>query len=135
MPSAGPLPLATPSSWPPAGSVTLPVEPSTSKAIYHLYVIRSNERDKLAEHLKANGVHTGLHYPLPVHLQNCYRHWEYQSGDLPVTEHAASQVLSLPMFPGITAEQQREVAAAINTFDGAERQATSGPDSRLLASA
>ena len=56
------------------------------------------------------GIQTGLHYPLPVHLQNCHRGWGYQAGSLPITECAASEILSLPMFPGLTAEQQARVA-------------------------
>jgi len=96
--------------------VVLPFEPQTSHAVYHLYVIRSKERDALAERLKADGIHTGLHYPLPVHLQRCYHHWGYQLGSLPVTERVASEVLSLPMFPGITDEQQQRVGAAIRGF-------------------
>lgn len=96
----------------------IPFEPDWSKAVYHLYVIRINDRDALAEHLKANGISTGLHYPVPLHLQNCYRQWGYEKGSLPVTEQVAAEVLSLPMFPGLTAEQQVRVAAAIEAFVG-----------------
>ena len=63
---------------------------------------RTRDRDALAEHLKSQGVSTGLHYPLPVHLQKCYRDWGYGAGSLPVTERAAAEILSLPMFPGLT---------------------------------
>jgi len=98
--------------------VVLPFEPETSHAVYHLYVIRAKERDALAERLKADGIHTGLHYPLPVHLQDCYRAWGYEKGSLPVTEQVASEGLSLPMFPGLTADQQGRVAAAISAFAG-----------------
>jgi dTDP-4-amino-4,6-dideoxygalactose transaminase len=93
--------------------VTLPYEPDNSRAIYHLYVIRTKDRDVMADQLKVQGVFTGLHYPLPVHLQKCYREWGYAPGSLPVTERAAAEILSLPMFPGLTAEQQGRVAAAI----------------------
>ena len=96
--------------------VTVPFEPERSKAVYHLYVIRHKDRDALAEHLKAQGVFTGLHYPLPVHLQKCYREWGYGAGSLPVTERVASEILSLPMFPGLTEEQQKRVAAGITPF-------------------
>jgi dTDP-4-amino-4,6-dideoxygalactose transaminase len=96
--------------------VTLPFEPETSRAIYHLYVIRTKDRDALGDHLKSQGVFTGLHYPVPVHLQHCYRDWGYANGSLPVTELVASEILSLPMFPGLTAEQQQRVADAIGTF-------------------
>jgi len=96
--------------------VIVPFEPETSRAIYHLYVIRAKDRDALGEHLKSQGVSTGLHYPVPVHLQKCYREWGYAAGSLPVTERVASEILSLPMFPGLTAEQQKRVADAIGSF-------------------
>lgn len=95
--------------------VATPYEPANSKAIYHLYVIRTKDRDALGDQLKAAGIHTGLHYPLPVHLQNCYKSWGHQKGSLPVTERAASEILSLPMFPGLTGEQQERVARGIES--------------------
>jgi dTDP-4-amino-4,6-dideoxygalactose transaminase len=99
--------------------IVTPFEPANSRAIYHLYVIRSRDRDALGDQLKAAGIHTGLHYPLPVHLQNCYRSWGYERGSFPVTESAAAEILSLPMFPGLTSEQQERVASGIETFVGA----------------
>jgi dTDP-4-amino-4,6-dideoxygalactose transaminase len=99
--------------------ITVPFESKQHHGIYHLYVIRTKDRDGLGEHLKAQGIHTGLHYPLPVHLQNCYRSWGYQKGALPVTERVAGEILSLPMFPGLTAEQQKRVAQGIESFVGA----------------
>ncbi|MGE3841571.1 MAG: DegT/DnrJ/EryC1/StrS family aminotransferase [Vicinamibacterales bacterium] len=99
-----------------APGVTVPYEPECSRAVYHLYVVRHQERDALAEHLKAHGISTGLHYPLPVHLQACYREWGYREGDLPATEAAARVILSMPMFPGLTEALQRRVAASIATF-------------------
>jgi len=96
--------------------IVAPYEPESSRGIYHLYVIRTKDRDGLAEHLKANGVFTGLHYPLPVHLQNCYREWGYTKGTMPITECVAAEILSLPMFPGLTAEQQERVSAGIQSF-------------------
>jgi dTDP-4-amino-4,6-dideoxygalactose transaminase len=96
--------------------IVLPHEPKNSRSVYHLYVIRTADRTALGEHLKENGVHTGLHYPLPVHLQNCYMPWRYQGGSLPVTERAAEEILSLPMFPNLSAEQQQRVAASIESF-------------------
>jgi dTDP-4-amino-4,6-dideoxygalactose transaminase len=102
--------------------ITIPFEPATSKGVYHLYVIRSDRRDDLAEELKGQGIHTGLHYPMPVHLQNCYESWGYKPGDLPVTEQAAAEILSLPMFPGLTAEQQARVSASIEAFVSVARR-------------
>jgi dTDP-4-amino-4,6-dideoxygalactose transaminase len=100
--------------------LVIPHEPSWSKAVYHLYVIRTKGRDALAEHLKAQGVQTGLHYPLPVHLQKCYEGWGYREGAFPVTERVASEILSLPMFPGLSAVQQQRVATAIASHAGAD---------------
>jgi dTDP-4-amino-4,6-dideoxygalactose transaminase len=99
--------------------VTVPYEPEISRAVYHLYVIRTKDREGLGEHLKSQGVFTGLHYPVPVHLQKCYREWGYGTGSFPVTERVAGEILSLPMFPGLTAEQQQRTADAIGAFASA----------------
>jgi len=109
--------------------VTVPFEAETSQGIYHLYVIRTKDRDALGDHLKSLGVFTGLHYPVPLHLQKCYRDWGYGTGSFPVTERVAREILSLPMFPGLTADQQQRVADGIRTFveprqmTGSQRQA------------
>jgi len=96
-----------------AGAIVLPYEPSWSGAVYHLYVIRTQDREAVAKALNARGVHTGFHYPVPLHQQECYRSWGYAKGSLPVTELVASQILSLPMFPGLNEQQQERVGAAI----------------------
>jgi dTDP-4-amino-4,6-dideoxygalactose transaminase len=96
--------------------VVLPFESENSRPVYHLYVIRHRDRDALATYLRSQGVFTGLHYPLPLHLQACYRNWGYTTGDLPVTERVAAEILSLPMFPGLSIEQQERVATALRTF-------------------
>ena len=106
-------------------AILTPFEPGSTRAVYHLYVIRVPARHALAEHLTAKGIHTGYHYPVPVHFQSCYRHWGYQSGSLPVTERVASEIVSLPMFPGLTAEQQQRVAA--ETFSFVTTDAASSP--------
>ncbi len=98
--------------------LTVPFEPEQSWAVYHLYVIRNGNRDALAAHLRSQGVSSGLHYPLPLHLQKCYRGFGYGAGSLPVTERVAAEILSLPMFPGLQATQQLRVAGAIQAFEG-----------------
>jgi dTDP-4-amino-4,6-dideoxygalactose transaminase len=103
-----------------AGFVT-PFEPEWSNACYHLYVIRTAAPEAMADHLKARQISTGFHYPVPVHLQNCYRAWGYSRGSLPATERVAGEVLSLPMFPGITADQQQRVAAGVLEFESLRR--------------
>ena len=96
--------------------VVAPSEPDKSRAVYHLYVIRAKDRDGLGDHLKAQGIYTGLHYPVPVHLQKCYREWGYGPGSFPVTEKVCGEILSLPMFPTLTAEQQQRTVDAIAAF-------------------
>jgi len=100
--------------------VTIPFEDPNARSVYHLYVIRARERDRLQRHLTASGIGTGLHYPVPLHLQEAYRHRGYQPGDYPVAEHLARELLSLPMYPGLTEAQQEQVAAAIRQGLGSE---------------
>jgi dTDP-4-amino-4,6-dideoxygalactose transaminase/acetyltransferase-like isoleucine patch superfamily enzyme len=99
-------------------SLRLPFEPSWSKSVYHLYVIRTAHREALMDHLKSAGIGTGIHYPIPLHLQNAYRSMNYKPGDFPVTEKIASEIVSLPMFPQLTAAQQARVAREILAFTG-----------------
>ena len=94
-------------------ALTLPYEPSWSRAVYHLYVIRTDDRESLMADLKNAGIGTGIHYPIPLHLQKAYQHLNYRSGDFPIAEKAAAEIVSLPMFPQLTAEQQARVAEAI----------------------
>jgi dTDP-4-amino-4,6-dideoxygalactose transaminase len=96
--------------------LVVPFEPSWSQAVYHLYVIRTKERDALAAHLKSKGIQTGLHYPVPLHRQKCYLSWGYGEGSFPVTERVTAEILSLPMFPGLTTGQQERVVSEIEAF-------------------
>ena len=104
------------SCWGPRRAWSCPSSRTAARRSTHLYVIRHRERDALAEHLQSQGVSTGLHYPRPIHLQTCYRHWGYATGSLPATECAAREILSLPMFPGLSNEQQTRVADLITAF-------------------
>jgi dTDP-4-amino-4,6-dideoxygalactose transaminase len=98
-----------------AAGIGIPEETDGFISVYHLYVIRTKDRDGMAQRLKAEGVNTGFHYPLPLHLQACYRDLGYAKGSFPVTERVAAEILSLPMFPNLTAEQQTHVAASIQS--------------------
>ena len=93
--------------------ITIPYEPEWSRAIYHLYVIRTPDRDGVHQRLSEAGIGTGLHYPVPLHLQSAYSGFGFKKGDYPVAERAASEILSLPMFPLLTEKQQEEVVKAI----------------------
>jgi dTDP-4-amino-4,6-dideoxygalactose transaminase len=94
----------------------LPREASNSESAYHLYVVRHPRRDELKKHLEANSVGCALHYPLPLHLQKCYASLGYKAGDFPVSEKAARECLSLPIFPELTDKQIQRVAEVIKDF-------------------
>jgi len=94
----------------------LPYEPSWSRAVYHLYVIRTSERDGMMHHLKKAGIGTGIHYPIPLHLQKAYVSLKYGPGDFPVSKRVAGEIVSLPMFPQLTADQQARVVDEILAF-------------------
>ena len=98
------------------GSVVAPTQASYSKSVYHLYVVRTPFRDELQKHLSEAGVGTGIHYPVPVHLQRAYAAMGWKKDDFPVSENAADQILSLPMFAGLTSDQQKRVAESIAQF-------------------
>jgi len=99
-----------------ADGMIIPYEPSWAKAVYHLYIIRTRKRDELQKYLSENGIGTGLHYPIPLHLQKAYVDLGYGEGDFPSTEKVASEILSLPMYPQISADQQQYVATKIQEF-------------------
>jgi dTDP-4-amino-4,6-dideoxygalactose transaminase len=96
-----------------------PYEPAWSKAVYHLYVVRVKDRTKLQAELAAANVGTAIHYPIPLHLQKAYEHLGYKPGDFPVAERVAPEILSLPMFPQLSREQQRYVAEKLMQLTGA----------------
>ncbi len=94
-------------------AVVCPHEPSWSRAVYHLYVIRTQDRDGLMKHLKEAGIATGIHYPVPLHMQKAYASMQYSEADLPVATRVAAEIVSLPMFPQITSLQQARVVEHI----------------------
>ena len=93
-----------------------PLECPENRHVYHLYVIRAPRRDELQAWLKSQGVATGIHYPVPIHLQNAMSFLGYKAGDLPVTERAAEEALSLPMYPELIDEEIAFVADRIKVF-------------------
>jgi dTDP-4-amino-4,6-dideoxygalactose transaminase len=84
-----------------------------SRHVYHIYAIRTAQRQVWQEALQNQGIHTGIHYPIPVHLLPAYADLGYQRGQFPHAEKAAAEVLSLPMFPELTAAQCETVASAV----------------------
>jgi dTDP-4-amino-4,6-dideoxygalactose transaminase len=98
------------------GAVVSPYEGLRSRAVYHLYVVRTADREGMMDHLKKVGIGSGIHYPIPLHLQKAYAAMNYRKGDFPATEKAAAEIVSLPMFPQLTAEQQSRVVEEILNF-------------------
>lgn len=94
----------------PVGGVRLPHEANYARHIYHVYAIRAQQRDRLMACLAEKGVSCGIHYPVPIHLQDAYRFLGLEAGSFPVAEKCAEELLSLPMFPELTAEQIAYVA-------------------------
>ncbi|RJO60193.1 DegT/DnrJ/EryC1/StrS family aminotransferase [candidate division WS5 bacterium] len=86
-------------------NIVIPVEAEYAKHVYHIYAIRCKSRDRLMKTLEEKDIHCGIHYPVPVHLQDAYRFLGYQEGRLPAAEQAAKEFLSLPMFPELSGEQ------------------------------
>ena len=99
-----------------AGQVVAPYEPAWARAVYHLYVIRVANRAELQRQLADAGIDTGIHYPVPLHLQKAYEELGYNPGDFPIAECLSGEILSLPMFPGLTKDQQERVAERTLAF-------------------
>jgi dTDP-4-amino-4,6-dideoxygalactose transaminase len=100
--------------------VIVPPRPTLAEEpVYHLYPILAARRDELQEHLSRDGIATGIHYPVPIHLQPAYADLPYESGAFPRTEEQARALLSLPMYPGLTSRDVARVVESIRTFFGA----------------
>ncbi len=95
------------------GKLTLPVKDPDGVPVYHLYVLRSDEREKIAIALDEKGIACGIYYPLPLHMQNAFAYLGYNLGDLPIAEEACTQALAIPCYPELTSEQQEDIAQVI----------------------
>jgi dTDP-4-amino-4,6-dideoxygalactose transaminase len=98
--------------------LTLPYEPPHIRSVYHIFGVRVAQRDQVAERLKAQGISTGVHYPIPLHMQPAYASLGYHAGDMPVSEEVARQELSLPMYPELTEAQLQTVTSALREIVG-----------------
>lgn len=113
----------------------LPFEPSWSRAVYHLYVVRTAQRDNMIAHLKRAAIGTGIHYPVPLHLQKAYTSLKYCADDFPVSARVASEIVSLPMFPQLTEGQQIRVADEVLAFTSRNHSKPAEGDENLLVPA
>ena len=96
--------------------IQLPIIQEGNRHIFNQYVIRVPQRDRLREFLNAKGVRTEIYYPIPLHLQKCFRYLGYKEGDLPESEKAAKETLALPIYPELSQEQQEYVVEQIRNF-------------------
>jgi dTDP-4-amino-4,6-dideoxygalactose transaminase len=96
--------------------VRLLEEPAGSKSVYHVFPLFTEQRDELREHLQADGISTGIHYPIPVHMQPGFNNLGYKEGDLPETERVCREVLSLPMYPELASETVMKIAGSVRQF-------------------
>lgn len=101
--------------------IAIPHEPTWSRAAYHLYVIRSQWRDELRKYLDTEHISTGLHYPVPLHLQNAYGFLGFKQGDFPNAERLQSQILSLPMYPQLPFDRLDVICQKISEFISVRR--------------
>lgn len=97
-------------------NITLPVAAPYSHHVYHIYPLRSKNRDELMDYLKLNGIHSAIHYPVPIHLQEAYSYLNLGPGSFPVAEKISEELISLPMFAELTCEQVEQVCNCIAEF-------------------
>ena len=98
--------------------IMLPSERENTFSVWHQFVVRTKKRDKFKEYLEKHDIGTIIHYPIPPHLSKCYKSFGYVKGDFPITEKMADEVLSLPMFNGLTKEEEDYVIDIINSYEG-----------------
>ena len=91
-------------------------EPADCRSVYHVFPLFTEQRDELREHLERNGISSGIHYPIPVHLQRGFSNLGFKEGDLPHTEQVCREVLSLPMYPELTDETVAQIADSVRQF-------------------
>ena len=109
--------------------VVVPGEAGGAESVWHLYVIRTERRDALKEHLVTKGINASIHYPIPIHLQPAYQDLGYKRGDFPVTEAYADRILSLPMYPELSDRQVEFISQTVCEFQSAPRPDKVSPES------
>jgi dTDP-4-amino-4,6-dideoxygalactose transaminase len=109
------------------GDLFLPPDTPNRRSVFHLYVVRTKQRDALLAHLNERGIAAGIHYPVALHLQPAYEHLGHKRGEFPNAEAWADECLSLPMFPELTEEQQDRIVAEVKAFFAKLAQRSGGP--------
>jgi dTDP-4-amino-4,6-dideoxygalactose transaminase len=111
-----------------AASCLTPFEPAWTKPVYHVYAIRVPDREGLMRQLAGENIGAAIHYPGPLHLQKAYKWMGYRPGDFPIAEKVADEIVSLPMFPQLTGDQQARVAAGVTGFLSTAEMAVAAQD-------
>jgi dTDP-4-amino-4,6-dideoxygalactose transaminase len=93
-------------------------EPTACKSVYHIFPLFTEQRNELRKHLDANGISSGIHYPIPVHMQRGFANLGFSEGDLPQTEGVCREVVSLPMYPELTDETVMQIVNSVRQFCG-----------------
>lgn len=99
-----------------AGVLRRPLIPQGNESVYNQYTLRVRNRDGLREHLQARGIGSAVYYPVPLHLQPCFGYLGYEKGDFPESERAATEVISIPVYPELEADERERVARAVEAF-------------------
>jgi dTDP-4-amino-4,6-dideoxygalactose transaminase len=113
--------------------VIAPFCPDYARSVYHLYVVRVRERDALQKHLAKSGIGTGIHYPVPLHMQEAYRNLQYPIGSFPVCERVAAEILSLPMYPQLRPDQIERVVGEVAAFLSSGRKSVTAEQVQSVA--
>jgi dTDP-4-amino-4,6-dideoxygalactose transaminase len=93
-----------------------PFEADNVKHVYHLYILQSEKRTELVNHLKEKGIATGVYYPIPLHLQKAYKELGYKDGDLPNAEYLSQRTFAIPLFPELTDEEKEYIVETLKEF-------------------
>jgi dTDP-4-amino-4,6-dideoxygalactose transaminase len=115
--------------------LVLPFEPSWARSNYHLYVVRVRDRQEFRNWLAGVNIGTGIHYPVPLHLQNAHGRLGYCKGDFPVAERVSAEIISLPMFPQLHRTKQEYIAERVREYFRANESSLSSGEARIASTA
>lgn len=96
--------------------LTIPFEAEHRKHVYHMYILQSENREKIISYLRSRGISTGIYYPVPLHLQKAYKKLGYRNGDMPISEYLSHRTFAIPMYPELTEDQKAYIVEVIKNF-------------------
>ena len=105
--------------------LVIPKTIEEAKSVYHMYVLQSENREKLTQYLNQKGISTGIYYPIPLHLQKAYKNLGYKRGDFPASEYLSDRTFAIPIYPELTHEHKEYIAnTLLQTADRADMEST-----------